>query len=381
MLPPPSYHVSHTDCPSPLPAAAQPHSPGKGLVQTSSGPFDILTHYTHTLDSDPDLTMPIAAIESLVALLSSTSATATTMAEFLAIIQSGIHVLKSSVPNAISLSAGCDLFLRYILRSVEDPRDFDACRAHLLTHGRLFVDRAKSSRWAIAQFGKDLIRDGSVVLLHSYSRVVTALLSNAAENNIRFQCIILETSPSMMGLTTAQILRSKGIPCSVIPDNAVGYVMAKVDMVLVGAEGVVENGGIINAMGTYTMAVQAKANNKPFYVLAESHKFVRLFPLNQFDLPVQPPFQNLLSFTTDDKNPFSGKRPLREFAYPDLVVAEPGAEKEYQQELPPVAMGKRGKGSAPLVDFTRPEFITALISESGVMTPSAVSEELIKIYS
>ena len=63
------------------------------------------------------------------------------------------------------------------------------------------------------------------------------------------------------------------------------------------------------------------------------------------------------------------------------MVAEPGAEKEYQQELPPVAMGKRGKGSAPLVDFTRPEFITALISESGVMTPSAVSEELIKIYS
>lgn len=333
--------------------------------------------------------MPIAAIESLVALLSSTSATATTMAEFLAIIQSGIHVLKSSVPNAISLSAGCDLFLRYILRSVEDPRDFDACRAHLLTHGRLFVDRAKSSRWAIAQFGKDLIRDGSVVLLHSYSRVVTALLSNAAENNIRFQCIILETSPSMTGLITARILRSKGIPCSVIPDNAVGYVMAKVDMVLVGAEGVVENGGIINAMGTYTMAVQAKANNKPFYVLAESHKFVRLFPLNQFDLPVQPPFQNLLSFTTEEKNPFSGKGPLREFAYPDLVVvetdkqprAEPGAEKEQQPELPPVAMGKRGKGSAPLVDFTRPEFITALISESGVMTPSAVSEELIKIYS
>lgn len=44
-------------------------------------------------------------------------------------------------------------------------------------------------------------------------------------------------------------------------------------------------------------------------------------------------------------------------------------------------MGGRGKGSAPLVDFTRPEYITALISESGVMTPSAVSEELIKIYS
>lgn len=29
----------------------------------------------------------------------------------------------------------------------------------------------------------------------------------------------------------------------------------------------------------------AKALNKPFYVVAESFKFVRMFPLNQQDLP------------------------------------------------------------------------------------------------
>lgn len=251
------------------------------------------------------------------------------------------------------------------------------------------MDRAKSSRWAIAQYGAELIRDGSTVLLHSHSRVVTALLSFAVEKNIRFRCIVLETAPSLSGLITAQILRSKGIPVSVIPDNAVGYVMAKCDMVLVGAEGVVENGGIINAMGTYTIAVQAKANKKPFYVLAESHKFVRLFPLNQFDLPVQPEYQNLLDFTTEERNAFvRGTGRSGGYRCPDQAVKEgetgravgkegTGGETEGKK----VAMGGRGKGSAPLVDFTRPEYITALISESGVMTPSAVSEELIKIYS
>ena len=329
--------------------------------------------------------MPIAAIESLVALLSSTSTTASTIAEFLSIIQSGISVLKSSVPNAISLSAGCDLFLRYIVRSLEDPRDFDACRAHLLQHGKLFVDRAKSSRWAIAQYGAELIRDGSTVLLHSHSRVVTALLNFAAERNIRFRCIILETAPALSGLITARILRSKGIPVSVIPDNAVGYVMAKCDMVLVGAEGVVENGGIINAMGTYTIAVQAKANKKPFYVLAESHKFVRLFPLNQFDLPVQPEYQNLLDFTTEERNSYvrgtggAGGHRCQEVSGVGVVEGKEGNDRKTGEKK--VAIAGRGKGSAPLVDFTRPEYITALISESGVMTPSAVSEELIKIYS
>lgn len=33
------------------------------------------------------------------------------------------------------------------------------------------------------------------------------------------------------------------------------------------------------------MAVCSKVHNKPFYVVAESFKFVRLFPLNQQDVP------------------------------------------------------------------------------------------------
>lgn len=93
------------------------------------------------------------------------------------------------------------------------------------------------------------------------------------------------------------------------------YIMEKVDLVIVGAEGVVESGGIINKVsfmsvmnahswatpvtnkildmyicsirqiGTYQMAVCSKAHNKPFYVVAESFKFVRLYPLNQQDVP------------------------------------------------------------------------------------------------
>lgn len=38
-------------------------------------------------------------------------------------------------------------------------------------------------------------------------------------------------------------------------------------------------------IGTYQLAVMAKALNKPFYVVVESFKFVRMFPLNQDDLP------------------------------------------------------------------------------------------------
>lgn len=41
-------------------------------------------------------------------------------------------------------------------------------------------------------------------------------------------------------------LHSEGIPCTLILDSAIGYVMEQVDFVMVGAEGVVESGGIVN---------------------------------------------------------------------------------------------------------------------------------------
>ena len=46
----------------------------------------------------------------------------------------------------------------------------------------------------------------------------------------------------------------------------------RVNLVLVGAEGVVESGGIINKLGSYQMAIAAKAHGIPFYVAAESYK-------------------------------------------------------------------------------------------------------------
>lgn len=46
-------------------------------------------------------------------------------------------------------------------------------------------------------------------------------------------------------------------------------------------------------MGTYQIAVVAKAANKPFYVVTESHKFVRIFPLDQYNLtPTNPVISN-----------------------------------------------------------------------------------------
>lgn len=113
---------------------------------------------------------------------------------------------------------------------------------------------------------------------------------------------------------TYESLSKAGIPCTVILDSAVAYAMGKVDLVLVGSEAVVESGGLINAVGSYQMALIAKAAHVPFYALAErsvcqdtfrpnahltfplcSYKFHRMFPLSQYDLPTHT--DAILSFS------------------------------------------------------------------------------------
>ena len=48
------------------------------------------------------------------------------------------------------------------------------------------------------------------------------------------------------------------IPTKLIKDAAVAIAMSHVDCVFVGAEAVVENGGVINRIGTFTVALCAK---------------------------------------------------------------------------------------------------------------------------
>ena len=85
-----------------------------------------------------------------------------------------------------------------------------------------------------------------------------------------------EGRPDNTGSKVAKELLAAGIPVTLILDSGVGFFMEKVDMLLVGAEGVVESGGIINYLGTFQAALVARSMNKPVYVAAESYKVITL---------------------------------------------------------------------------------------------------------
>ena len=304
--------------------------------------FSVTKTYLGFLEEDPEMTKPIAAIEALVTMVKVKNPG--TAAEVINLINNAVDELVKSIPNSVSLRAGCDIFSRFVLRNLHLYGDWDSCKQHLIENGQLFVKRAKNSRQKIAEIGIDFISDGDLILLHGYSRAVATLLSYAAEKFIRFKCVVTESRPTTQGKQFYEFLKGKGIPVTLIVDSAIGVVMDKVDKIFVGAEGVAESGGIINIIGTYSIGVLAHNARKPFYVATESHKFVRMFPLSSDDLQMGQKFLDFehseSSLHLDDGTPLSGT----------------------------------------LVDYTAQEYVTALITDLGVLTPSAVSEELIKMW-
>jgi translation initiation factor eIF-2B subunit alpha len=358
---------------------------------TDSFPSIVAT-YNRLLSEDPELTMPVAAIEALIELL--VQSRSVTVFETLDLVKSQSEYLKSRIPNSISLSAGTDLFQRYMISSYKTTTtgSFETVRQHLLSNGRLFVSRAKAARDRIASFGRHFVRDGSVVLTHGGSRVVGTLLGKAAEasasgGNVRFKVIyVMNDARSSESRAVVSSLREKGVPVATISEGAVGYAMGKVNLVIVGAEGVVENGGIISRLGTYQIALLAKAAGKPFYVAAESHKFVRLYPLGQYDLGID---QEVIKFKTEDEEDLTDEE--KEFTNRTPKLQE---RKEYFPDTP-VEISKANT-AVDAVDFTvskfclkvpaslirtqPPALVSALITETGVLTPSAVSEELISVW-
>lgn len=286
----------------------------------------------------PDLAEAVAAIRALASVIRSSEAT--TLMELEIELKKASDSLKSWDTTSISLTAGCDLFMRYVTRtSALEYEDLNSAKSRLLERAEKFGEISYKARRIIAMLSQDFIFDGCTILVHGFSRVVLEILRMAAQNRKLFRVLCTEGRPDRTGLRLSNELAKLDVPVKLLIDSAVAYSMDEVDMVFVGADGVVESGGIINMMGTYQIALVAKSMNKPVYVAAESYKFARLYPLDQKDM-------------VPALRPIDFGVPI-----PSKVEVETSAR-----------------------DYTPPQFLTLLFTDLGVLTPSVVSDELIQLY-
>ncbi|KAM4532511.1 translation initiation factor eIF2B subunit alpha isoform 1-T1 [Fundulus diaphanus] len=324
---------------------------------------ELVEYFRAQVGKDPDMASAVAAIRTLLEFLKRDKGE--TILGLRESLTWATACLKG-VDSSVAVSSGGELFLRFISLTSLEHQDLSRCKKVMEERGELFLEKISMSRNKVAKLCHTFIKDGAKILTHSYSRVVLRVLEKAAAEKKRFSVYVTESQPDAAGRQMAETLKKLNVPVTVVLDAAVGYVLEKVDLVIVGAEGVVESGGIINKIGTYQMALCSKAHNKPFYVVAESFKFVRLYPLNQQDVPdkfkVRRPFSLFDGFPSPHSDVLTGA------CFPSQYKADT------------LKSVKNLSEEHPIIDYTPPSLITLLFTDLGVLTPSAVSDELIKLY-
>jgi len=343
-------------------------------TSTSALPIDVVAAFeTHV--TQEDIPAPIAALLTLCDLLDASRADTT--AELIALLRLASQILKASLPNPVPASAGLDLMRRFVITQADRGGDFDSHRRNLVALAREFAaNTVPSCREKIIERALPFIGEDAVILTHSYSRVVIGILKTLALSGRRVSVYVTESRPHGLGLRTYDELTAAGVPCTVIFDSAAAYVMSKVDLVLVGAEGIVESGGVINSLGTYQLALSAHYHHRPFYACAESYKMCRLFPLSQADLPTS---SVMLPFSEPGAAPLESAESAT--SHNPIKTSQPTANADSQRN----AGGRRlmtrpMEDLNPKVDYTLPQLISFIISDVGVLTPSGVADALLAVY-
>jgi methylthioribose-1-phosphate isomerase len=203
---------------------------------------------------------------------------------------------------------------------------------------------------AIGRHGAALIKDGQTILTHCNAGALatagygTALgvIRAAWEQGKKIRVIADETRPVLQGarLTSWELMQDK-IPVTLITDNMAGALMRQgnIHLCVVGADRIAANGDVANKIGTYSVAVLAKAHGIPFYVAA---------PHSTIDLSTE----------SGDQIPIEQRDPQE-------VVSIHGSH-----PIAPAGVAVLN----PAFDVTPAEYITAIITEQGVFTPGELGE-------
>jgi methylthioribose-1-phosphate isomerase len=189
--------------------------------------------------------------------------------------------LAGARPTAVNLGWA----VRRVAAAAARAGDAAELRRLALAEAEAILEEDRAACAAMAEAGRAELAARSRVLTHcNTGRLATAGLGTAlgvvyakAAAGEPVQVLASETRPLLQGARlTAWELVNAGIPVTVVADTAAGAAMAGglVDAVLVGCDRVAANGDTANKIGTYSLAVLARANAIPFYVVG---------PLSSFD--------------------------------------------------------------------------------------------------
>jgi methylthioribose-1-phosphate isomerase len=252
------------------------------------------------------------------------------------------NFLSQTRPTAVNLFASLERMRKTFEKN--NRADLTNMRRLLLMEARQMQQEDADACRKIGEFGAPLITEGASILTHCNTGALAtagngtaqSIITTAAKEGKVVRVFVDETRPLFQGARlTAWELQRAGIEVTLITDSTAGLLMQNraVDCVIVGADRVAANGDTANKIGTYPLAVLAQRHGIPFYVAAPT--------------------------TTIDFQLRTGRNiPIEERAAEDVTDVN----------------GRRIAAEginvfAPAFDMTPSEFISAIVTELGVLKP------------
>ncbi|MEA4960682.1 S-methyl-5-thioribose-1-phosphate isomerase [Lutispora sp.] len=262
--------------------------------------------------------------------------------EFYEELRNNADYLASSRPTAVNLFWALKRMEKRALSSRE--KTIGEIKEDLLKEAHNIRQEDEQMCKAIGENLLTLLKDGMTVLTHcnagglATAKYGTALapIFLAKDKGWNIKVFADETRPLLQGARlTAWELMQYGIDVTLICDNMAAHVMSKgwIDAVITGCDRVAANGDAANKIGTYGLAVLAKAHGIPFYIAAPS--------------------------STIDIDTSDGEGIVIEERHEDEICCGFG------RRTAPEGV----KVYNPAFDVTPCHLITAIVTEKGILTP------------
>jgi len=264
---------------------------------------------------------------------------ATEKDELISYLENAKKILFETRPTAVNLAWG----LEKIMQVANQANTIGELKTSVVEAAKKMAAEDIQINMTMGKNGSELFNDNDTIMTHCNAGALATVGYGTALGVIRatkdsgknIKVIATETRPIQQGSRlTAFELKHDGIDVSLIPDTAVGYVMANglVNGVVVGADRILRTGHVFNKIGTYQVATMAKQHNIPFYVAA---------PLSTFDLMSNPE---------------------------DVIIEQRNAS-----EVTGIGDKKTAPDGIdvinPAFDMTQPELISGIITENGIAKP------------
>lgn len=247
-------------------------------------------------------------------------------------------LLASTRPTAVNLAWGIER-----VKKIYDPTRPRAVE-ELIEQARAMVAEDEEINRLIGEVGADLLERGSRVLTHCNAGALACVAHGTALSVVEVAhrrglvagVTATETRPLLQGSRlTAWELKRMGVPHRVTIDSGAAGLIASgdIDVVVTGADRIAANGDVANKVGTYPLALAARANGVPFIVAA---------PLSTIDL----------------STPNGGAIPIEQRSASEVLEIN-GAQVAPEDT----------EAYNPAFDVTPANLVSAIVTEFGVVRP------------